>query len=97
MYLDSEGEEATTQRTAVVLDHGNAVASLNNIRIEVSTDGGTPSSSKHRSSSHANSIGTLAKSVWTVMVEAAVEYCRIIYDLLPEKYMVIMAYEYFWL
>ncbi|XP_065058146.1 integrator complex subunit 13-like [Rhopilema esculentum] len=88
MHLESESEEAMTQRTAVVLDHGNAVASLNNIRIEVSTEGGTPSSSKHRSSSHANSIGTLAKSVWTVMVEAAVEYCRIIYDLLPDKYMV---------
>ena len=89
MFQHPEQGEKTVLKTVLVIDHGNAIAVLDSVRMDV-TDGVTSSSSKHKSSSHSSSIGFLSKSVWTIVVEGAVEYCRVIYDLLPEDCMVIL-------
>ena len=89
MFQHPEQSEKTVLKTVIVIDHGSTIAVLDSVRMDV-TDGVTSSSSKHKSSSHSSSIGFLSKSVWTIMVEGAVEYCRIIYDLLPEDCMVIL-------
>ena len=82
------GEKAVLQ-TVLVIDHGTAIAVLDSIRMDFVDGVASSSSSKHKSSNHSStSIGSLSKSIWTIMVEGAVEYCRIIYDLLPEDYMV---------
>ena len=88
MFEISEDVNKTVPQTVLVIDHGSAIAVLDSIRMDVS-DGVTSSSSKHKPPSLSSSIGFLSKSVWTIMVEGAVEYCRVIYDLLPEEYMVI--------
>ena len=88
MFELSGVTEKTVLHTVIVIDHGSSISVLDSIRMDAS-DGVASSSSKHKSSSHSNSIGFLSKNVWTIMVEGAVEYCRIIYDLLPEEYMVI--------
>lgn len=88
MYKNSDLVEKPVLQTIVVIDHGTAVAMLDSIRMDVA-DGVVSSSSKHKASSLSSSIGSLSKSIWTIMVEGAVEYCRIIFDLLPQCHKVI--------
>lgn len=85
MFVDPDVEKASSLRTVIVIDHGPTIASLPSTRIDTEA---TTSSKHHRSAAHSI-IASLGKSVWTTLAEGAVEYCRIVYDLLPEEYMVI--------
>ena len=85
MFVDPDVEKASSLRTVIVIDHGPTIASLPSTRIDTEAT----TSKHHRSSAHSSIIGSLGKSVWTTLAEGAVEYCRIVYDLLPEEYMVI--------
>ena len=89
MHKYSERREITVLQTALVIDHGMAISTLDSVRLELG-DGIVSTSAKHKSPSHSSFIGSLSKSIWTIMVEGAVEYCRIIDDLLPPCYKVIM-------
>ena len=68
-------------RTVIAIDHGPELSKLSGTRVDV--DGG----SKHRSSLQSSAV-SLMKSLWTIVAEGAVEYCRIIYDVLPDDFMV---------
>ncbi len=68
-------------RTVIVADHGPEFLKQSpGTRVDL--DGG----SKHNRQTQGSS--GLVKSLWTTVAEGAVEYCRIMYDVLPEEYMV---------
>ena len=63
----------------VVIVCGNALSgSLGGVKVvldpKVGKHGATPT--------------TISKTLWTSSVEAVIEYCRIVFDLFPDKYQV---------
>ena len=79
--MDADTEKSCCMRTVIAIDHGPELSKLSGTRVDV--DGG----SKHRSSLQSSAV-SLMKSLWTIVAEGAVEYCRIIYDVLPDDFMV---------
>ena len=70
--------------TVFVLDRSSRFLSLSKQHIDL--DG---SSLKAKASSKAkSSLGPVYKNAWTCSIEATVEYCRIVYDLFPNEYIV---------
>lgn len=72
------------KRTVIVLDHSSKFLALSKQHIDL--DGGGKKS-KGRSSASSSS-SPVFKSSWTCSIEAAVEYCRIVYDIFPNLYLV---------
>ena len=82
--MDLQIEKNSYMRTVIVIDHGSEFSKLSGTRVDV--EGG----SKHRS--NQSSVGSLMKMMWTIIAEGAVEYCRIVYDVLPEDVMVLQLF-----
>lgn len=78
------------KRTVIVLDHSSKFQSLSKQHIDF--DGGGKKSKGKGSSA----VSPVFKSSWTCSLEAAVEYCRIVYDIFPTEYMVSKRNICFW-
>ncbi|KAJ7363294.1 hypothetical protein OS493_011578 [Desmophyllum pertusum] len=70
------------KRTVIVLDHSSKFQSLSKQHIDF--DGG----GKKGKGKGSSAVSPVFKSSWTCSLEAAVEYCRIVYDIFPTEYMV---------
>lgn len=70
------------KRTVIVLDHGSKFLSLSKQHIDF--DGG----GKKGKGKGSSTSSPVFKSSWTCSIEAAVEYCRIVYDIFPNEYLV---------
>ena len=77
------------KRTVIVLDHSPKFLTFSKQHIDF--DGGGKKS-KAKGSSTASPV---FKSSWTCSIEAAVEYCRIVYDIFPNEYLVSLDTFYF--
>ena len=84
LAMDMEKSMPPMKRTVVVLDHSSKFLALSKQHIDF--DGGGKKS-KGKSSASSNS-SPVFKSSWTCSIEAAVEYCRIVYDIFPNLYLV---------
>lgn len=72
------------KRTVIVLDHSSKFLALSKQHIDL--DGGGKKSKGRGSASSSSS--PVFKTSWTCSIEAAVEYCRIVYDIFPNLYLV---------
>ena len=70
------------KRTVIVLDHSSKFLSLSKQHIDFE-GGGKKGKGKGSSAS-----SPVFKTSWTCCLEAAVEYCRIVYDIFPNEYLV---------
>uniref|UniRef100_A0A8C4QES6 Cell cycle regulator Mat89Bb n=1 Tax=Eptatretus burgeri TaxID=7764 RepID=A0A8C4QES6_EPTBU len=70
-----------SHKTVYVLDHSSrmAVSSKQSLDLDVFTKGRVPG---------IIPLAPIAKSLWTCVVESAMEYCRILYDIFPTKKLV---------
>ena len=67
------------RKTIVILERKAVFSSYSKLSVDL--DG---ASSKAKGSSKSTTQGLpVYKSIWTCMVEASVEYCRVVYDLFP--------------
>ena len=67
------------KKTTVILDGRPVFSSYSKVSVDL--DGG---SAKAKGSSKSSAQGLpIFKSIWTCMVEASIEYCRVVYDLFP--------------
>ena len=77
------------KKTTVILDRSPVFSSYSKVSVDL--DGG---SSKTKGSSKSSGQGLpIYKSIWTCMVEASVEYCRVVYDLFPAQNLVRLRYN----
>ena len=81
--MASDKAKAPMKRTVIVLDHSSKFLTLSKQHIDF--DGGGKKSKSKGSSSTSSPV---FKSSWTCSIEAAVEYCRIVYDIFPNEYLV---------
>lgn len=82
--MDNEKPTPPVKRTVIVLDHSSKFLGLSKQHIDF--DGGGKKSKGKSSGSSGSS--PVFKSCWTCSIEAAVEYCRIVYDIFPSEYLV---------
>lgn len=80
--MANEKALAPVKRTVVILDHSSKFLSLSKQHIDF--DGGGKKG-KGKSSSASSPV---FKTSWTCSIEAAIEYCRIVYDIFPNEYLV---------
>ena len=80
--MANEKPIAPVKRTVVVLDHSSKFLSLSKQHIDF--DGGGKKG-KGKSSSACSPV---FKTSWTCSIEGAIEYCRIVYDIFPNEYLV---------
>lgn len=71
-------------KTVFILDHGASTAKKCGEMVDF--DGVF----KHRSAKNSNisPLPPIEKTLWTCAVESVVEYCRIVYDVLPDHYLI---------
>lgn len=81
--MASDKAKAPMKRTVILLDHSSKFLTLSKQHIDF--DGGGKKSKSKGSSSTSSPV---FKSSWTCSIEAAVEYCRIVYDIFPNEYLV---------
>jgi hypothetical protein len=81
------GKLATVfKKTTVILDRRPVFSSYSKVSVDL--DGGS-ASTKAKGNSKSSAQGLpIYKSIWTCMVEASVEYCRVVYDLFPSQNLV---------
>ena len=72
------------KKTAVILDRKPVFSSYSKVSVDL--DAGT-AKTKGSSKSSGQEL-PIYKSIWTCMVEASVEYCRVVYDLFPYQNLV---------
>ncbi|XP_046853140.1 integrator complex subunit 13-like isoform X2 [Xenia sp. Carnegie-2017] len=70
------------KKTSIILDHRPKLLGPSRVLVDIDSVG---AKTKGGSKSHGL---TIFKSVWTCMVEASVEYSRVIFDLFPSQYLV---------
>ena len=78
--MDTNTSFSTTpfKKTAIILDRRSSFSAYSKVSVDL--DGGV----KCKGSSKSNNQNSpVYKSIWTCMVEASVEYCRVVYDLFP--------------
>lgn len=74
--------------TVFVLDRSSRFLSLSKQHIDL--DGSSKGKSS-KSLGKSSSLGPVYKNAWTCSIESTVEYCRIVYDLFPNEYIVSIA------
>jgi len=82
--MDDEKLMSPVKRTVIVLDHSSKFPALSKQHIDFD---GVGKKGKGKSSGSSGS-SPVFKSSWTCSIEAAVEYCRIVYDIFPNEYLV---------
>ena len=82
--MEKEKETPPMKRTVIVLDHSPKFFTLSKQHIDFDSSG---KKSKGKSSG-SGGPSSVFKSFWTCNIEAAVEYCRIVYDIFPTDYLV---------
>lgn len=80
--MTNEASTPPVKRTVIVLDHSSKFLSLSKQHIDF--DGG----GKKGKGKGSSASSPVFKSSWTCSIEAAVEYCRIVYDIFPNEYLV---------
>lgn len=81
--MDDEKLMSPVKRTVIVLDHSSKFLALSKQHIDFD---GVGKKGKGKSSGSSGS-SPVFKSSWTCSIEAAVEYCRIVYDIFPNEYL----------
>ena len=72
------------RKTAVVIDRRPVFSAYSKLSVDLEG-----ANSKTKGSSKSNGQGLpIYKSIWTCMVEASIEYCRVVYDLFPSQNLV---------
>ena len=75
------------KRTVIVLDHSSRFRVLSKQHIDF--DGGG------KKGKGRGSTSPVFKTAWTCSIEAAIEYCRIVYDIFPTEYQAGFSYKYY--
>lgn len=70
--------------TVFVIDRSSRFLSLSKQHIDLDGTG----KGKAQGKGGKSALGPVYKNAWTCCVEATIEYCRIVYDLFPNEYMV---------
>ena len=83
--MEKEKETPPLKRTVIVLDHSPRFFTLSKQHIDFDSSG---KKSKGKSSGTTGGPSSVFKSFWTCNIEAAVEYCRIVYDIFSTDYLV---------
>ena len=83
--MDCENPTPPVKRTVIVLDHSSKFLAFSKQHIDFDSGG---KKSKGKSSGTSSGLSPVFKSSWTCIIEAAVEYCRIVYDIFPNEYLV---------
>lgn len=83
--MEKEKETPPMKRTVIVLDHSPRFFTLSKQHIDFDSSG---KKSKGKSSGTTGGPSSVFKSFWTCNIEAAVEYCRIVYDIFPTDYLI---------
>ena len=82
--MDTEKSTPPVKRTVIVLDHSSKFLAFSKQHIDFDS-GGKKSKGKN---SGTSGLSPVFKSSWTCSIDAAVEYCRIVYDIFPNEYVV---------
>lgn len=80
----NERESAMEKTVVIVCGNTYSAATGEQISIDTSQTKGVRSGS---------TVKTITKTVWTHCVEAVTEYCRVVFDLFPDKYQVRVHYS----
>ncbi|KAK2549613.1 Integrator complex subunit 13 [Acropora cervicornis] len=83
--MEKEKETPPLKRTVIVLDHSPRFFTLSKQHIDFDSSG---KKSKGKSSGTTGGPSSVFKSFWTCNIEAAVEYCRIVYDIFSTDYLI---------
>lgn len=86
--MEKDKPTPPVKRTVIVLDHSSKFLALSKQHIDF--DGGGKKG-KGKSTGTTSGASSVFKSSWTCSIEAAVEYCRIVYDIFPSDYLIKVA------